>query len=165
VLVGHSLGDVYVRLFAAGHPGETAGLVLVDPFAPDRFRRLIALASPELAARWQAGLDGNIGMVEAIEQLDWPASERELDEAELGTRPVEVVAVPQPFAVDPFIPDDLRDVLARTWEEGLTSFSTSTTLTLATGSSHFVQWDRPDLVVAAARRLVEAVRAGAPAGG
>jgi pimeloyl-ACP methyl ester carboxylesterase len=31
VLVGHSLGAHYVRAFAAAHPGEVAGLVLVDP--------------------------------------------------------------------------------------------------------------------------------------
>lgn len=31
VLVGHSAGAFVVRLFAAEHPGETAGVVLVDP--------------------------------------------------------------------------------------------------------------------------------------
>jgi pimeloyl-ACP methyl ester carboxylesterase len=156
VVVGHSLGDVYARVFAAGHPGEVAGLVLVDPFAPDRFRALVALSSPDLAARWQANLDGNIAAVEATESLDWPASERELAGAHLGSLPVEVVAVPQPFDVDPFVPDDRRDVLAKAWREGLASFSAATTLTLAPGSSHHVQWDRPELVVDAVRRLVEA---------
>ena len=31
VLVGHSLGGIYVRVFASQHPEEVAGLVLVDP--------------------------------------------------------------------------------------------------------------------------------------
>ena len=31
VLVGLSLGGIYVQVFAAEYPGETAGLVLVDP--------------------------------------------------------------------------------------------------------------------------------------
>ena len=31
VLVGHSLGGVYVRVFASQHPEDVAGLVLVDP--------------------------------------------------------------------------------------------------------------------------------------
>lgn len=31
VLVGHSLGGVYVRVFASRHPEDVAGLVLVDP--------------------------------------------------------------------------------------------------------------------------------------
>jgi pimeloyl-ACP methyl ester carboxylesterase len=158
VLVGHSLGDAYVRVFAARHPGEVAGLVLVDPFAPDRFRRLIALAPAALAARWQANLDGNIGAVVATERLDWPASERELAAIDLGSLPVEVVVVPQPFAVDPFVPDEERDRLAAAWRTGLETVSTQARLTLAEGSSHFVQWDRPELVVDAAARLVDAAR-------
>ncbi len=158
VLVGHSLGDVYVRVFAAARSGEVAGLVLLDPFAPDRFRRLVALAPPALAAAWQADLDGDIAAVEATERLDWPASERELAAGALGSLPIEVVAVPQPFDLDPAIPDELRAPLAAAWRGGLSSFSTATTLTLAPGSSHNVQWDRPDLVLEAVARIVDAVR-------
>jgi pimeloyl-ACP methyl ester carboxylesterase len=155
VLVGHSLGDTYIRVFAGRHPADVAGLVLVDPFAPDRFRRLIAAATPDLAARWQANLDGNIASVQAVDRLDWPASEAELGAVALGDLPVEVVAIPQPFAADPYIPDELRVPLEALWRDGLESFSTETRLTLAPGSSHLVQLDRPDLVVAAARRLVD----------
>ncbi len=36
VLVGHSLGGLYVQLFAYQHPEEVAGLVLVDP-TPEEF--------------------------------------------------------------------------------------------------------------------------------
>ena len=31
VLAGHSLGGVYVKLYAQRYPAEVAGLVLVDP--------------------------------------------------------------------------------------------------------------------------------------
>jgi pimeloyl-ACP methyl ester carboxylesterase len=40
VLVGHSFGGKYVRLFAARYPVETAGLVLVDASHPDQFTRI-----------------------------------------------------------------------------------------------------------------------------
>jgi pimeloyl-ACP methyl ester carboxylesterase len=40
VLVGHSLGGLYVRLHAAAHPHETAGLVLVDSGHEDQFDRI-----------------------------------------------------------------------------------------------------------------------------
>jgi len=49
VLVGHSLGSHYVRLFAAEHPTDVLGLVLVDPIFEDNDRKL-ALASPEVKA-------------------------------------------------------------------------------------------------------------------
>lgn len=160
VLVGHSLGDVYVRVFAGHAPGEVIGLVLLDPFGPDGFRRLIAVAPPEVAARWQANLDGNIAAVEATERLRWPASEAELATVDLGNLPVEVVVVPQPFATDPHIPDDDRARLEAAWNAELAAISRATRVTLAPGSSHMIHWDRPELVVEAVRRLV-----ALPAGG
>jgi len=158
VLVGHSLGEAYVRVFAGRNRADVAGLVLVDGFAPDRFRRLIALAPPDLAARWQANLDANIRSVEAIDRLAWAASEAELEAVDLGDMPVEVVVVPQPFAVDPHIPDSDRARLEAAWREGNATFSARTRVTLAEGAGHFVQWDRPELVVEAAERLVAAAR-------
>ncbi len=160
VLVGHSLGDTYVRVFAERNPAEVAGLVLVDGFAPDRFRGLIALAPPDLAARWQASLDASIRSIESVEQLAWAASEQELETVDLGDLPVEVVVVPQPFAVDPNIPDRYRARLEAAWRAGNATFSARTRVTLAEGSGHLVQWDRPELVIEAAERLVAAARGG-----
>jgi pimeloyl-ACP methyl ester carboxylesterase len=37
VLVGHSFGGLVMRLFAARHPGDVAGLVLVEPAIPDEW--------------------------------------------------------------------------------------------------------------------------------
>ena len=58
MLVGHSVGGVYAELFAAIHPEEVAGLVLVDPTGLDD--ALLAkelLTSPEYVqqhiASWQ----------------------------------------------------------------------------------------------------------------
>jgi pimeloyl-ACP methyl ester carboxylesterase len=158
VLVGHSLGDVYVRIFAGLYPDAVAGLVLVDPFGPDLFRRLIARASPDLARAWQADLDRNIAAVQATERLDWPASEEELGAADLGDLPVEVVIVPQPFDIDPRIPDAERAGLAQEWRDGIAAISGRVRVTLAPGSSHMIQWDRPELVIAAVGRLVEGAR-------
>ncbi|MGH9174506.1 MAG: alpha/beta fold hydrolase, partial [Vicinamibacterales bacterium] len=39
VLVGHSTGGLIVRLYANSHPGEVAGLVLVDSSHEDQFER------------------------------------------------------------------------------------------------------------------------------
>jgi pimeloyl-ACP methyl ester carboxylesterase len=40
LLVGHSLGAAYVRVFAAEHPGEVVGLVLLDPVHEEQLARL-----------------------------------------------------------------------------------------------------------------------------
>jgi pimeloyl-ACP methyl ester carboxylesterase len=39
ILVGHSLGGVYVQAYAAAYPQKVAGLVLVDPTHPDQLAR------------------------------------------------------------------------------------------------------------------------------
>lgn len=67
VLVGHSIGGLYVQLYARRHPYEVAGLVLVDSTHPEQLsgagarekwpgwvKLVIDLASPEVA---QAELD------------------------------------------------------------------------------------------------------------
>jgi pimeloyl-ACP methyl ester carboxylesterase len=158
VLVAHSLGDVYARVFAGAYPADVAGLVLVDPFAPDLFRGLIARAPPALAARWQANLDGNIQAVEATERLDWTRSESELASVTLGDLPVELVVVPQPFATDRHIPDRDREPLRAAWVAGMEGLSTLSRITTAPGSGHMIQWDRPALVGAAIRRMIDLAR-------
>lgn len=45
VLVGHSIGGIYVRKYAADYPDEVAGIVLIDASHPDQFVRV-----PELRA-------------------------------------------------------------------------------------------------------------------
>jgi pimeloyl-ACP methyl ester carboxylesterase len=48
VLVGHSLGGGYVRAFAAAHPDEVVGLVLLDPVHERQLERLPAESIAEL---------------------------------------------------------------------------------------------------------------------
>ena len=54
VLVGHSLGGLYVQLFARRHPEEVAGLVLVDSTHPTQFEGPNALDQSPVsrALRW-----------------------------------------------------------------------------------------------------------------
>lgn len=47
VLVGHSLGGLYVQIYARRFPDEVAGMVLVDSSHPDQSRRLAGMA-PDL---------------------------------------------------------------------------------------------------------------------
>ena len=46
ILVGHSSGGLYVRIFTALRPREVAGLVLVDPSVPYQDRRVAARFGP-----------------------------------------------------------------------------------------------------------------------
>lgn len=50
VLVGHSIGGLFVRLYASSYPEEVAGLVLVDASHEEQDARREAMVSPELFA-------------------------------------------------------------------------------------------------------------------
>ena len=55
VLVGHSLGGLYVGYFARTHPGQIAGLVLVDPSIFGQRDVYLKLLGPEVMAKRDAG--------------------------------------------------------------------------------------------------------------
>jgi len=57
ILVGHSFGGLVVRHFAAQHPTEVVGVVLVDPMRPDEWPPLNEAQRPALERGiWLAGL-------------------------------------------------------------------------------------------------------------
>lgn len=62
VLVGHSIGGIYMRKFAADYPDEVAGITLVDSSHPDQFVRF-----PEM----QAGLESEIRSKAIYPALAW----------------------------------------------------------------------------------------------
>jgi pimeloyl-ACP methyl ester carboxylesterase len=59
VFVGHSLGGIYVMLYANQYPKEIVGMVLVDASHPDQFVRQAKLIKPELAKQDHDGLMQN----------------------------------------------------------------------------------------------------------
>jgi pimeloyl-ACP methyl ester carboxylesterase len=55
ILVGHSVGGLYVRLFAAQYPEEVVGLVLIDPGHPEMEARIPALRAEAAVDRRLVG--------------------------------------------------------------------------------------------------------------
>src|SRR5688500_18035285 len=77
VVVGHSLGGAYARVFASEHPEETPAIVLVDSFDPDLESRFIHPLLEELRPEYADRLQGLRDVVASWERLDWAASERQ----------------------------------------------------------------------------------------
>jgi pimeloyl-ACP methyl ester carboxylesterase len=162
VVVGHSLGGVYARIFATAYRSDIAGLVLVDPFTPDisPAERAGVRLEPALAAEWRAGMSGTFQLIERLEGLDWPATADQLTAARLGDIPLELIFVDQRLRYDERIDPVTKDRLIAAWRELVLAWSTDSRLTIADGSRHIVQLDRPELVVASIRRLVDRTRSG-----
>jgi pimeloyl-ACP methyl ester carboxylesterase len=149
LLVAHSLGGVFTRLYAQLFPEEVAGVVFVDAFP---------IEIPELfGSRWAA----YSSVLDAAGALDDPAYERIDIEASVALVrssgpfpdvPVGVISKVEPFAGLPPDPAGFTAAdLERAWLAGqpyLVELAPGTPHVLATGSDHYVHVHQPDLVEA-----------------
>jgi pimeloyl-ACP methyl ester carboxylesterase len=156
VVVGHSLGGAYGRVFAAAFRSDVAGLVLVDAFGPDLEEAWLHPLLGSLREEYAARLDGLRAHVAAVDGLDWATSEDQLRDGDLTDLPIEVLVAPRG---EPRLDGPANDAIAAAREASARSLSPGhVTYTIAWGAGHEIQSDRPDLVIAAARRLVELAR-------
>jgi pimeloyl-ACP methyl ester carboxylesterase len=156
VVVGHSLGGAYGRVFAATHRDEMAGLVLVDAFNPDLEASRIHPLLGSLRGEYEARLDGLRQLVSSVDSLDWTASELQLEGSSLAGLPIEVLVAPRG---EPRLDGPTNAAIADAWRAAFESLSPGHVVqTTAWGAGHDIQIDRPDLVIEAARRLVASAR-------
>ncbi len=158
VLVGHSMGGLYARVFAITYPTEVAGLVLVDAvherqvieftrLDPAGFtrRRELGLASLEPAQR--AEMDGLAPILVASGILGIPGKVPDVPMVVLTS--LTSVSSQAPGAVK--IWRDLHEELFQSTTYGMHIVTAK--------SGHGIQKDEPNLVVNAIRWVVDAARA------
>jgi pimeloyl-ACP methyl ester carboxylesterase len=148
VLVGHSLGGLYMQYFARNYPGEVAGLVLVDSTHWDQGLRIDKSANTPYAGRVTVTLF-----------MPW-IMRRELDDSALAGQQVHASpAAPDvptivlsstrgPAGENP----DARAKAERLQDEIAADFPGARHV-LVSESGHYIQRDHPEAVVAAARQL------------
>ena len=199
VLVGHSLGGLFARIYTDRYPDEVAGLVFVDSSHPEQFERMppemveaMESAMPPLAAmrflaatgalRWMTlgptgGADGATAPVQArlpqsVAGLAAEASLLETIAAQasevtsLGDRPLIVLAAGSPAlevpeGVPPEVVERMRKELWPDLQREAAALSTRGEFRLVEDAGHYIHHDRPEVVVAAVREVVSALR-GAP---
>jgi pimeloyl-ACP methyl ester carboxylesterase len=154
VLVGHSVGGIYARRFAARFPASVSGLVLIDSAHEEQIWRLAAIApalvDAEYGDAWKdPGTRKDMGFLGDGERLNWETTVplivleqgRMLTErAELG---LTAGVIPQVTAVWHSLQQDLA------------SRSPTGELRTAQRSGHFIQTDEPGLVVQAVRDVLD----------
>ncbi len=161
VLVAHSLGGLFSRLYAQSHPGQVAGLVLVDSFATSipalmgtqwpAYRRL--LNRPGIPQDTQPGWE--------VIDIDTSVAELAAAPPLRAGMPLVVLSKTEPFPVPPgekaFSPARLQKVWNQTQSE-LPALEPGTPHMIATGSDHYIQVREPGLVIAATRLVIGRTR-------
>jgi pimeloyl-ACP methyl ester carboxylesterase len=158
VIVGHSLGGSYARVFAETYRQEVAGALLVDSFEPDIQDDRIHPLLDDLQPEYEAQLDGLREYVSRVDGLDWPTSEQQLRASSFEGIPLEVLVAAR---YEPRLDEATNKAIADAWREGMESLSPGrTTYTIVYGAGHNIHIERPDTVIDAVRRLVDAARDG-----
>jgi pimeloyl-ACP methyl ester carboxylesterase len=167
VLAGHSNSGLFSVLYASTHPGQVAGLVLIDAVHPAYHRRQLALLKPLLPPEvWEALRQEAITPPPRLvdpEGIDIWTSERQtrvaLRRAPLRPMPLVVLAHGRPEDPDaPFVAQDER--LWRQLQRELAHLVPGGRLVITTHSGHDIQHQQPELVLDAIGDVVRAVRAG-----
>jgi pimeloyl-ACP methyl ester carboxylesterase len=160
VLVGHSLGGLNVRLYAAEHPDDVAGMVLVDATSEDQDRVFDLL--PPGKADFTAGVrDPEMDLATFRESL---AEVRDLPAGAgrpLGDKPLVVLTHGKEPPRPDWLPEDVytRCVrLLRELQARLTILSSNSAQVVADDSGHAIPQDAPERVVDAVGAAVAAVR-------
>jgi pimeloyl-ACP methyl ester carboxylesterase len=175
VLVGHSIGGIYLRTYAALHMDRVAGMVLVDSshetqgkviprYLSPKDRVLAALTLPQLIIRsreWRGGGDRRSCVAEFRMFKRLSAADQALARGALGGRPL-VVVTRGPVS---------QDQPGRLWEawhelqQDLALLSANSRHVVSGSPEHYLNEGDPDLVVSAIRDVVHSARTGAPLGG
>jgi pimeloyl-ACP methyl ester carboxylesterase len=168
VLVGHSLGGLFVRLFASTYPGEVVGLVLVDPYSEQ-------LETLMTAERWAALVRLNVRQGSDttkpipgygdLETLGYGKDNVVMRQAAAATplhpMPLAVLAHGRPFDLtgetEGFTSDSLEPLLRKANEQ-MATLVPNARFFMAKDSGHDIHQDQPELVTEAIRQVVAGVR-------
>ena len=149
VMVGHSIGGIYVRKYAALFPTEVKGIVLLDSSHEEQFTRVSEI-SPEWAQRIASqfptdpeGLRAQ-GFLPRNERLTW-RFDKPLIVIEHGE-------IPKTAASDPMAKQS--EAVFHVLQKDLATRSKYGELRKAEKSGHYIQRDQPELVVQAIRDVV-----------
>jgi pimeloyl-ACP methyl ester carboxylesterase len=158
VLVSFSFGPWVSRVYASQHPDDVAGLVLIDGEPEDLEARWKAVLPADLAARWLQDYWG--GNPEGI-ALD-ESEDQVRDAAPLPVVPLIVIghgdARMDPHLIPTGWPGEVLDPIWKELVAKQTELVPGGRLVVAEQSSHGIPFEQPELVVAAVREVVEAVR-------
>lgn len=157
VLVGHSLGGLFIRLYAQTYPEQVRALAFVDAF-PIEIPSLMGSDWPIYRRQLDMPLP-QFANADSFEEIDIDKSVAQVAEAPpFPPVPTVVLTRTEPFAIPGTVSAEQGANLERAWREAteaLIALRPQTPHLIATGSDHFVQIHQPDLVAAGVRLVIQ----------
>ena len=156
VLVGHSFGGIYVRVFADLYPKEVAGIVLIDP-------------SQETFDAWTKTHQEAQRENRDAEIARAPAGVRD-ESAEVSTSYAQARAAKVPAGIpvilltamkDDTMPATVRKVWSQMHEDWISKVPGAKHVVVE-NSGHFIQAEQPQVVIDAIRQVVDQARRKTP---
>lgn len=172
VLVGHSLGGMIVRLYAATYPEEIAGMVLVDASHEEQNARWEAVLGPEQWADLEQNVLSGPDDEPDLEWIDRDASFAQLREAAAThpLPPLPLVVLTPDVSTNSLSPPELRaafpadfpwdalEAVHQELQQDLAALAPGARQVIATRSGHYIHLEQPELVIEAIRQVVAGVR-------
>ncbi|HYJ86525.1 MAG TPA: alpha/beta hydrolase [Pyrinomonadaceae bacterium] len=157
VLVGHSFGGPFVRVYADMYPNEVVGLVLVDP-SQEAFH-LWTKTNPPPGFKEEVA---KIAQAPAGVRDEYAAIDATYEQARAARIPAGIPVTLISAGQDDSMPAETRKVWTEKHKEWIQKVPGGK-LIIAEKSGHFVQAQEPVLVVEAIRQALEQARSRKPA--
>lgn len=145
ILVGHSFGGVNMRLFATEYPNEVNGLVLIDSTPEDYQEKFLPTMPKEFQEAYHKQFTSECTYSEFMESL------KQVKEARRKLT-LQLVVI---SAGEKAHYSEESQKLWNDMQKELLTISTKSDFIIAEYSTHYVQYDKPDIVMNAIKGLIE----------
>lgn len=161
LLVGHSTGGLLVRLYTGTYPREVVGLVLVDAI-PETLPSFLSISQwNAYDSRYLIAPPPEFADYANLEVFDFIESFAQMRRVARPSRRIPTVVLSKGRSFG--IPPPLGVAVDRAWRRGqnyLASLLPHTPHIVAATSGHYIQAERPQLVIEAVRRVLAKARTG-----
>jgi pimeloyl-ACP methyl ester carboxylesterase len=158
ILVGHSLGGMYMLLFTHRFPSEVEGLILVDSSHPDSFELSLAAMPPASPSDSESVKFYREWFSSA--KKDTSMRSEYLEPGSLGDLPLIILTAPNKTRAEDF-PEELNKKFNQIWFDlhlELVELSSNSTHIVIEDSDHFIHHDRPETVIDSILTMLEELR-------
>ncbi len=149
VLVGHSVGGLYVNMFARRYPGEVAGVVFLDSSHPDQFEYFRQYKPLLYNILMTSTTKGNRKYEEAIVKNT---------QADFSNPPpfpdVPIAVLTAGKKSSPLEGEEMRNQWLE-FQNDLSALSQNSKHIIVENSGHYIHKDRPDVVLNEIARIIE----------